>query len=268
MLPAMLTDTHCHLSDPALAGELPAVLTRARAAGVTRCVAIATDPADAQQVLEIAGRHREVWAAVGIHPNHVGEARLCEMQQIAQRAGHPRVVAIGETGLDFFRDARNNPKLQQQQKDFLWAHLDLARQHRLPVVIHNRSADADLLEIFRAHQPGFRPWGVMHCFAGNQAFAEACLELGLWLSFTGLVTFKKNDAVRDLIRQMPLDCLMLETDAPYLAPEPYRGQRNEPAHLPRVAGVVAEVKGLLVEEVARITSANAQRFFRLPPATD
>jgi TatD DNase family protein len=256
----MFTDTHCHLSNPEFAAEVPAVVARARAAGVTRLVTIATDLPDARRCLELAGEHSGVFAAVGLHPNQVRECRLCEMASVAELAGQPKVVAVGETGLDFFRSQDN----VTQQKDFLWAHLDLAKQHRLPVVIHNRAADADLLEMFRAHAAGFRPWGVMHCFAGDAKFAEACLELGLFLSFTGMVTFKKNAALREVLRQVPLECVMLETDAPYLAPEPYRGQRNEPALIPHIAGVLAEMKGVPVEEIAKVTTANAERLFQLP----
>lgn len=256
----MFTDTHCHLSFPEFAADLPGVIERARAAGVTRIVSIATELPDARRVLEIAGQQAGVYATVGLHPNHIHDCKLCDMKTVAELAEQPKVVAIGETGLDYFRGKQN----ATAQKDFLWAHLDLARQRRLPVVIHNRSAEADLLEILRAHEPGFRPWGVMHCFTGDAKLAFDCLELGLLVSFTGILTFKKNDALRDVARQLPLDKLMLETDAPYLAPEPHRGERNEPAFLPRTAAVLAEVKGLPVEEIARVTAATARQFFNWP----
>jgi TatD DNase family protein len=257
----MFTDTHCHLSFPEFAAELPAVVERAAAAGVTRLVSIATDLPDARRVLEIAGQFPGVFAAVGLHPNHVHECRLCDMQTVAELARQPKVVAIGETGLDFFRDARNNRALQQQQKDFLWAHLELAKERRLAVVIHNRNAEKDLLEILRAHEPGFRPWGVMHCFGGDEKFAFDCLEIGLLISYTGILTFKNGDNLRAVAKQVPLEKVMLETDAPYLAPIPHRGQRNEPAFVPHIAAVLAEVKGVPVEEVARVTTATARRFF-------
>jgi len=260
----MFIDTHCHLSYPEFADELPQVIDRAAAAGVTRIVAIATDLPDARRVLELAGQHAGVYASVGLHPNHVSECHLCDMKAVSELAGAGKVVAIGETGLDYFRDARNNPALQQQQKDFLWAHLEMAKERHLPVVIHNRAAEADLMEILRAHEPGFRPWGVMHCFGGDEKFAFDCLEIGLLISFTGILTFKNGDAIREVARQVPLEKVMLETDAPYLAPIPQRGKRNEPAFIPHIAAVLAEVKGVPVEEVARVTTATAEQFFQLP----
>ncbi|MEI6084451.1 MAG: TatD family hydrolase [Verrucomicrobiota bacterium] len=255
----MFVDTHCHLSFPEFAAELPQVIARAHAAGVTRMVAIATDLPAARRVLEIAGQHAGVSAAVGLHPNHIAECRLCEMKTVGELAEAAQVVAIGETGLDYYRSKEH----AQQQKDFLWAHLELAKERRLPVVIHNRAAEADLMEILRAHEPGFRPWGVMHCFGGDAKFAFDCLEIGLLISFTGILTFKNGDAIREVARQVPLDKVMLETDAPYLAPIPERGKRNEPAFIPHIAAVLAEVKGVPVEEIARITTATAEQFFKL-----
>jgi len=273
----MFVDTHCHLSYPEFADELPAVIERATAAGVTRIVSIATDLADARRTLEIAGQHAGVFASVGLHPN--SECRLCDMKPLAELAGQPKVVAIGETGLDYYRlverasppvyspTAKTGetpvPLLKQQQKDLLWAHLALAKERHLPVVIHNRSAEGDLLEILRAHEPGFRPWGVMHCFGGDEKFAFACLEIGLFISFTGILTFKNAEPLRAVAKKLPLDSVMLETDAPYLAPIPQRGKRNEPAFVPHIAAVLAQVRGVPVEEIARVTTANAERLFGL-----
>lgn len=256
----MFTDTHCHLSFPEFGAELPAVIARAAAAGVTRLVTIATDLPDARRALAIAQQHAGVTAAVGLHPNHVHECRLCEMTEINALAADSKVVAIGETGLDFFRSKEN----VTQQKDFLWAHLDLAKQRRLPVVIHNRAAEADLLPILRAHQPGFRPWGVLHCFSGDVTFALDCLEIGLLISYTGILTFPNGVALREVARQVPLDKVMLETDAPYLAPVPQRGQRNEPAFVTHTAAVLAGIKGVTVADIARVTTATARTFFQLP----
>jgi TatD DNase family protein len=253
----MFIDTHCHLSYPEFAGELPSVIERAAAAGVTRIVSIATDLADARRTLEIAGNHAGVFASVGLHPNSVPEYRLCDMKPLAELASHPKVVAIGETGLDYYRSKDHS----QEQKDLLRAHLELAKLRRLPVVIHNRSAEADLLEILRAHNAGFRPWGVMHCFGGDEKFAFDCLEIGLLVSFTGIITFKNADRLREVAKAVPLESAMLETDAPYLAPVPHRGKRNEPAFIPQIAGVLAGIKGLPVKEVARVTTGTAEKLF-------
>jgi TatD DNase family protein len=254
----MFVDTHCHLSDPEFVEELPGVIERARAAGVTRIVSIATDLADTRRTLEIAGQQAGVFAAVGLHPN--SECRLSDMKELGALAGHTKVVAIGETGLDYYRSKDR----AQEQKDLLGAHLELAKQRRLPVVIHNRAAEADLLEILRAHVPGFRPWGVMHCFGGDEKFALDCLAIGLLISFTGILTFKNAESLRAVAKKVPLDQIMLETDAPYLAPVPHRGKRNEPAFVPHIAAVLAQVKGLPVEEIARVTTATARSLFRLP----
>ena len=154
--------------------------------------------------------------------------------------------------------------VKQQQKDLFWAQLELAKERRLPVVIHNRSADAHLMEILRVHEPGFRPWGVMHCFSGDEKYAFECLELGLLISFTGILTFKNAGPLRDVAKKVPLDRVMLETDAPYLAPVPYRGKRNEPAFIPHIAEVLAQIKSVPVEEIARVTTTNARQMFRLP----
>jgi len=183
-------------------------------------------------------------------------------------AAEPKVVAIGETGLDYYREAKDDAALRQQQKDLFWAQLELAKQRRLPVVIHNRAAEHDILEIARAHAENlpkeWRPWGVMHCFSGDEKFAFDCIEIGLLISYTGILTFKKAAALREVAKKVSLDCVMLETDAPYLAPEPHRGKRNEPAYVPLIAETLAQAKGVTVEEVARATTATAKRLFRLP----
>jgi TatD DNase family protein len=177
------------------------------------------------------------------------------------------VVAIGETGLDYYREAKDDAALRQLQKDLFWAQLELAKERHLPVVIHNRSAEGDILEILRAHAESlpkeWRPWGVMHCFSGDEKFACDCIGIGLLISYTGILTFKNATALRDVAKKVSLDCVMLETDAPYLAPVPHRGKRNEPAYVPLIAEVLAQVKSVRVEEVARATTENAQRLFGL-----
>ena len=256
----MLIDTHAHLSFPDFASDLPATVARANAAGVTQIVSVATDLADARRVLAVAGEYPGVFASVGLHPNHISDSWRADMQELAALAGQSKVVAVGETGLDYYRSRDH----AMTQKEMFQAHLDLARQRRLPVIIHCRAADADTLAMVRANVPDWRPWGVMHCFAGNTEVALECIELGLLISFTGIVTFKNADALREVAGAVPLESLVLETDSPYLAPVPQRGQRNEPAFIPHIAGALAQIKNVPVEELARITSANARRLFKLP----
>ena len=305
----MFIDTHAHLSFPDFAGDLPATVARAAAAGVTRIVSVATDLADARRVLTVAGQYPDVFATVGLHPNHHSESWRADMEQITALAGHPKVVAIGETGLDYFRlpgasggrgstraetasgspglcrakaalasaestaqpgssaqagGSPSNPSasaIEQLQQEMFQAQLELARLRRLPVIIHCRAADADTLAVVRANVPDWRPWGVMHCFAGDTQLALDCIALGLLISFTGILTFKNADALRAVASAVPLESLLLETDSPFLAPIPQRGQRNEPAFLPHIAAALAQFKGCPVEEVARVTTANARRLF-------
>ena len=254
----MFTDTHAHLCWPDFAAELPAVLARARAAGVTRIVTIGTSLENLPATLALAGKYDGVYAAVGLHP---GDVPVWKWQELPLSS---KVVAIGETGLDYYREAKTDHELRRQQRDLFQAHLDFARQRRLPVVIHNRDAEADMLALLRANVPDWRPWGVMHCFAGDEAFARECLDLGLLISFAGILTFKNATGLQAVARAVSLDQVLIETDSPYLAPVPHRGKRNEPAYVPLVAAKLAELKGVSVEEVARITSANATRLFRFP----
>jgi len=264
----MFIDTHAHLCYPDFAGDMAQVIERAQAAKVTQVVSISTDLEAVRQTLKIASQFEGVYAAVGLHPGEVPKVSLCDMKELALLAAEPKVVAIGEIGLDYFREAKTDAALQQQQKDLFWAQLELAKERHLPVVIHNRSAENDILEILRAHGDAlpkdWRPWGVMHCFSGTEKFAFDCIEIGLLISYTGILTFKNADALRGVAKKVPLDCVMLETDAPYLAPVPNRGKRNEPAYVPFIANVLAEIKGTSVEEVGRVTTENARRLFRLP----
>jgi len=263
----MFIDTHAHLGYPDFSDELPQIVERAQAAKVMQIVSIATDLEASRKTLELAGRFEAVYAAVGLHPGEVPNVSLCDMKELAQLASEPKVVAIGETGLDYYREAKDDAALRQQQKDLFWAQLELAKERHLPVVIHNRAAEGDILEIVRAHAESLpkerRPWGVMHCFSGDEKFAFDCIEIGLLISYTGILTFKKSTALRDMAKKVSLDYVMLETDAPYLAPEPHRGKRNEPAYVPLIAETLAQVKGVTVEEVALATTANARRLFRL-----
>jgi TatD DNase family protein len=263
----MFIDTHAHLGYPDFSEELPQIVERAQAAKVMQIVSIATDIEASRKTLELAQRFEAVYATVGLHPGEVPNVSLCDMKELAQLAAEPKVVAIGETGLDYYREAKDDAALRQQQKDLFWAQLELAKERHLPVVIHNRAAEGDILEIVRAHAESLpkerRPWGVMHCFSGDEKFAFDCIEIGLLISYTGILTFKKSAALRDVAKKISLDYVMLETDAPYLAPEPHRGKRNEPAYVPLIAETLAQVKGVTVEEVALATTANARRLFGL-----
>jgi TatD DNase family protein len=254
----MFTDTHAHLCWPEFAAELPAVVERARAAGVTRIVTIGTSLENIQATLDLAGRFDGIYAAVGLHPGDVPVPAMVELPVSS------KVVAVGETGLDYYREAKTDATLRRQQRELFQAHLDLARQRRLPVVIHHRDAEADMRALLRANVPDWRPWGVMHCFAGSEALARECLDLGLLISFAGILTFKNATGLQAVARAVPLDQVLIETDSPYLAPVPHRGKRNEPAFVPLVAAKLAELKGKTIEDVALATSANASRLFRFP----
>jgi TatD DNase family protein len=260
--PLQLVDTHAHMQEPVLCDDLESVLGRARAAGVVQVVAIGVTADDSQTVTAIAERYPGVYAAVGVQPNHVAEADGGDWERIVEFAERPRVVAIGETGLDRYWDY--SPfSLQQGWFD---RHLALAHERGLPVVIHCRDCEHDIVEQL-AHQ-GRSIRGVLHSFTGTWDDAQAFLELGLHISFAGMVTFsnKKLDALRGVAARVPIDRLLVETDSPYLSPHPFRGQSNEPARVVLTARRIAEARGISAEEFAQGTTANARRLFGLPEA--
>jgi TatD DNase family protein len=252
----MFVDTHAHLDFPEFGDDLPQIIERARAAGVEKIVSIGTSIQSSRKTLEIAAKFDEVFVSVGLHPSEVSDNSLCDLRELEQLACEKKVVAIGETGLDY----RHGDATKRRQKDLFFAQLELARKLNLPVVIHNRDADADCLEILRAHG-GTR--GVMHCFGGDEIFAKNCMEIGLLVSFTGILTFKNARKLREVAAKIPLESVMLETDCPYLAPEPHRGKRNEPAFVPEIARVLATLHNVSVERVAEVTTVTARRLFRL-----
>jgi TatD DNase family protein len=255
-----LVDTHAHLADHGLAADLPAVLDRARSQGVIQVVAIGTNAADSPVVAGLAQTWRGVFAAVGVHPNEAAAARSDAWQRIVDLAGHPRVVAIGETGLDRYRDRTPFPL----QQEWFARHLALAHERHLPVVIHCRDSAGDIIEQLAALGRPIR--GVLHSFTGDRDDACRLLDLGLHLSFAGMVTFanKGLDALRATAARVPLDRVLVETDSPYLSPHPYRGQTNEPGRVALTAARLAELHGLDGAALARITTANAQALFSLP----
>jgi len=251
-----MIDTHCHLSDPRLARQLAEVLARAAAAGVQRMVSIATDRDDWHATLAITRGRDNIRCALGIHPNYAHEASLEQLAELKQVQADPCVVALGEMGLDYHYDFA--PK--DRQKIFFQGQLEIARQYHRPVVIHCREATDDCLAILKDFPEISCDF---HCFTGTMAESRKILDGGYLMGFTGAVTFKNNDYLRQIAALVPLDRLMVETDAPYLTPEPMRKQKiNEPAMVVHVARVLAAVHGKTFEEIEKVTSENARRFYR------
>jgi TatD DNase family protein len=257
----MWIDTHAHLNDDRFADDLPGVLERARAAGAERVLVIGIDRATSQRAVELAEAHGEIFAVVGIQPNSLNELQADDWDVVRRLAEHPRSCGVGETGLD--RYWKTVPI--ELQQEWFRLHLELAHRLQKPVVIHCREAEADVVAALRAFSDstGEAIQGVMHSFTGDVATAQACLKLGLHLSFAGMVTYKKNDALRQVAAATPLDRLLVETDSPYLSPEPVRGRTNEPANVRHTGACLAKVLGVSVEELAAATTANARRLFHL-----
>lgn len=258
----MLVDTHAHLNAPEFAGEVPALLQRAAAAGVDQLICVGYDVATSQRAVELAGEHSQVYATVGVHPNYVAEAPAGWEKVIERLARQPRVVAIGETGLDYYRQF--TPRAAQAEA-LAW-HCALADEIGLPIVVHNRESDEDVAAALREWAGRRRSAGipgVLHSFSGRPAMMQACVEAGFAISFSGMVTFGNRSLAHlaEVVRQAPGDAFTVETDCPYLAPDPFRGQRNEPAFVRAVAERVAALRGTTVEEVERLTTANARRVF-------
>ena len=257
-MPAVLIDTHAHLDDEQFRSDLSAVLERARAAGVRRVLTIATTAASSVASIQLAAAHSLLRATVGIQPNNIAQEPSSAWDDVVSLVERGEVAAIGETGLD--RHWNYTPFAQQE--DYFARHLDLARQHALPVVIHCREAEAEVIRMLRQDFERHGPVrGVMHSFTGDQATAEACLAMGLHLSFAGMVTYKNAQALRDVACHVPLDRLLVETDSPYLAPVPVRGKRNEPAYIIHTAGCLAGLHGLDLEALATRTTRNAEELF-------
>jgi TatD DNase family protein len=252
----MLIDHHCHLDFPDFAGEFDAVIARANAAGVGILVSISTRIRRFEQLLKIVEAHENVFCSIGTHPHYAHEELDVPVDEIVRLARHPKVVAIGEAGLDYFYD--NSPRAAQAQG--FRNHIAAARETRLPLVIHARDADDDVAAILQDEMAKGSFPAVLHCYTGGAELARCGLELGLYVSFSGILTFKKSNALRDIAQAVPLDRLLVETDAPYLAPGKYRGKRNEPAYVVETAAALAKVKGISLEELA---SATTENFFRL-----
>ena len=257
----MLVDSHCHLDFPELAGDRAGVLARARAAGVGRMVTISTRVRRFDEIRAIAETHDEVWCSVGTHPHNAAEEPDVTADELVRLAGHPKVVAIGEAGLDYFYD--HAPR--EAQAAGFRTHIAAARQTGLPLVIHARDADADVAAILTEETgKGAFPF-ILHCFSSGRALAEAGVKLGGYVSFSGILTFKKSEELRAIARDLPRDRLLVETDAPYLAPVPFRGKTNEPAFVAHTAAVLGETLGVSADEIARITTDNFFRLFTKMP---
>lgn len=259
-----LVDTHAHLDHPQFDADRAAVIERARAAGVTRILTVGTDLPSSRAAVALATHHAELCATVGVHPHAAGALSPSALAELRALAAHPKVVAIGEIGLDFYRDRA--PRAQQQAA--FAAQLELAAELGLPVVIHCREAEGPLMAMLRSwvaeHPAPRRGWrGVLHAFPGDAAMAEEAAALGFMIALGGPVTFENARRLHALVPQLSLDHLLLETDAPYLAPHPRRGQRNEPAWIVRVAEAIARLHGDSLTEVAKRTTANAMAVFGL-----
>ncbi|MFX4301029.1 TatD family hydrolase [Alicyclobacillus tolerans] len=252
----MLFDTHCHLMDDRFREDLPHVIERARAVGVTEIVVPGVDVESSRKALEIAEAYSGVYAAVGIHPEAVGRVSDDDYAAIETMAAHPRVVAIGEIGLDYYWDAAP----RDVQRAAFVRQIEMARRLQLPVIVHNRESTGDVLQCLQeAHVE--EVGGIMHCFNGSEETAKICLAMGMYLSFGGSITFKNARNVQAVASTVPRDRLLVETDAPYLTPHPHRGTRNEPAYVQLVAQRLAQAQGISYEQICDYTRANALRLF-------
>ena len=252
----MLIDSHCHLDFPELASDESGVLARARTAGVAGMLTIGTRLDRFAGVRAIAERHANIWCSVGVHPHEAKEEGQRTPDRLVEATRHPKVIGIGETGLDFYYE--HSPRAEQAES--FRAHIAAARQTGLPLIVHTRDADAETGDILEEEFAQGAYGGLIHCFSSGRRVAERALALGLYVSISGIVTFKAASDLRDIVRDIPLDRLLVETDAPYLAPVPRRGKTNEPAFVAHTAAKVAELKGVSPAELAAATTDN---FFRL-----
>lgn len=253
----MLADSHCHLNYKGLVEDQQAVLERARARGVTAMLNIATRESEWDAVLATAEREPDVWATVGIHPHEADEHPHVDTAKLIERARHPRVVGLGESGLDYHYDHSDRAR----QQDSFRAHIAAARETGLPIVVHTRDAEDDTLAILDTEMGEGAYTGVIHCFTGTRAFAYKALELGLYISISGIVTFKSAREIQDTARDLPADRLLIETDAPFLAPVPHRGKPGEPAFVADTLRFLADLRGEEADALAARTAANFHALF-------
>jgi TatD DNase family protein len=257
----MLVDTHAHLDFPEFERDLDSVLDRAARAGVHEIVTIGIDEASSEKAVKIAGQHSRIYATVGVHPHGARRLDDSTLDALRSLAAHDKVVAVGEIGLDYYRDRQPRPV----QQECLRQQVELACELRLAAVFHVRDAHADFLDIIGEYAGRLRR-GVLHCFSGDWAVAEAALEMGFYLSIPGTVTYPKSEAQQEVVRRSPMDRLLVETDAPFLAPVPFRGKGNEPAYILYTAQKIAQLRRCSLEEVALHTTRNAREAFGIPDA--
>ena len=258
----MYVDSHCHLSFPELTERIVEVRAAMAAADVDRALCICTTLEEFEAVHALATAYDNFWCSAGVHPDNE-EVREPSLADLVELAGRPRVVAIGETGLDYYRLNGRTVEQMEWQRERFRVHIRASLATGLPLVIHTRSSSDDTLRVLKEEGAG-RAAGVFHCFTETDAVARAALDLGFYISFSGILTFKTATALRDVARFVPLDRCLIETDSPYLAPVPYRGKTNTPAYVPFVAAQIASLKGVAVERVAEATSRNFERLFDLP----
>ncbi len=254
----MLIDSHAHLQDSDYKNDLDQVLERAAQAGVDTIICIGFDYSASQKAVELANRNKNIYAAVGIHPHDAKTLDEQTLEKMYNLALNPKVVAIGEIGLDYYR---NLSPIEQQKKAFV-EQIKLAQELKKPVVIHDRDAHQDVLDIIKREKAGING-GIMHCYSGQLPLAVELVKEGFYLSFAGPLTFKNAKKSHEVAEKINLDRILIETDCPYLTPDPYRGKRNEPAHVKLVAQKLAEIRNLELEEIAYITSSNTKRAFQL-----
>jgi len=255
----LLIDTHAHLDDARFDGDRDAMIARAREAGVEHFVTIGCDLSTSRAAVELADRYPFVYATVGVHPHEakqIGDSWYDDLRRLAQ---HKKVVAYGEIGLDYHYN-HSPPKLQRER---FREQITLARELRLPIVVHTREAQDDTIAILKEENAA-DVGGVFHCFSGDARLAKNALDLGFLLSFSGVITFQNATMLRDIVKTVPMDRILVETDSPYLTPAPHRGKRNEPAHVRLVAEKIAAIQGMTADQIAELTSQNARRVFKIP----
>lgn len=252
----LLVDSHCHLNFPDYKEDVEAVIANAKSRGVGVMQTICTEMAEFEEILAIAESHEGIYCSVGVHPNDSGKTDVVAVSELMNKTVNPKVIGLGETGLDYYYETSDR---KTQQESFR-VHIHAAQETRLPIIIHTRDAEEDtmaMLDEALAHKPFT---GVLHCFTGSQALADFAVARGFYVSFSGIVTFKSATALQDVARTLPLEAMLIETDAPFLAPMPYRGKRNEPAYVSHTAEFIANLRGTSVETIAEATTRN---FFAL-----
>jgi TatD DNase family protein len=252
-------DSHAHLGLPEFKKDRHETIQRARESGIDMIITIGIGIKECREALKIASSYPFIYAALGIHPHNAKHLDLQTLDFLEENAGNQKVVALGEMGLDFFR----NLSPRQDQIRCFRAQLDLAKSLNLPIIIHDRDAHKEIITILQEEKTG-QTGGVIHCFSGDIKMAFACLDMGFYISIPGTVTFKNARTLHEVVKEVPLENLLIETDCPFLAPVPFRGQRNEPAYVKKVAEKIAEIKNMPVEEVARMTTRNTKKLFYLP----